>query len=54
MNEFLKWTYGAGKMEIEKKTSKKRGTDEAFLQLMSICGGAVLKLLGVPPDEAER
>ncbi len=46
--------YGDNKMEIEKNTSKKRGTDEAFLQLMSICGGAVLKLLGVPPDEAER
>ncbi|MCP4605828.1 MAG: DUF2887 domain-containing protein, partial [Proteobacteria bacterium] len=41
-------------MEIEKQTSKKRRTDEAFLQLMSICGGAVLKLLGVPPEEAER
>ncbi len=41
MNEFLNWNYGVDKMEIEKKTSKKRGTDEAFIQLMSICGGAV-------------
>jgi hypothetical protein len=33
--------------------SKLRGTDEPFLRLMGIGGSAVLKLLGIPPEEAE-
>jgi len=37
-----------------KKKTKSRGTDEPFLSLMSIGGPAVLKLLGVPPEEAEE
>ncbi len=39
---------------LKKNTAKKRGTDEAFLQLMSICGAGILKLLGVAPEEAEK
>ncbi len=39
---------------MEKKASKNRGTDEAFLQIMSVCGPAVMKLLGVDPEEAEK
>lgn len=39
---------------MEKETAKNRGTDEAFLQLMSVCGSAVLKLLGIAPEEAEK
>ncbi|KHD05178.1 hypothetical protein PN36_23410 [Candidatus Thiomargarita nelsonii] len=31
-----------------------RGTDEAFLQLMTLSGSSILKLLGVPPKKAER
>ncbi|MCP4493490.1 MAG: DUF2887 domain-containing protein, partial [Gammaproteobacteria bacterium] len=46
----------------KKKKSKKRtidpeklrGTDEPFLRLMGIGGPAVLKLLGIAPDEAEE
>ncbi|MDM8523207.1 DUF2887 domain-containing protein [Desulfococcaceae bacterium HSG8] len=34
--------------------AKFRGTDEPFLRLMGIGGPAVLKLLGVSPDEAEE
>ncbi|MDM8523587.1 DUF2887 domain-containing protein [Desulfococcaceae bacterium HSG8] len=37
-----------------KKKPAKRGTDEPFLRLMEIGGPAVLKLLGVAPDEAEK
>ena len=33
--------------------AKRRGTDEPFLRLMGIGGSAVLKLMGVPPEEAE-
>ncbi len=39
---------------MEKKTAKNRGTDEAFLQIMSVCGPAILKLLGVAHDDAEK
>ncbi len=34
--------------------TKLRGTDEPFLRLMGIGGTAVLKLLGIAPDEAEE
>ena len=37
----------------DKKKAKSRGTDESFLRLMGIGGPAVLKLLGVAPEEAE-
>jgi len=37
-----------------KKKTKSRGTDEPFLRLMGIGGAAVLKLLGVAPEEAEE
>jgi hypothetical protein len=37
-----------------KKKPAKRGTDEPFLRLMEIGGPAVLKLLGIAPDEAEK
>ncbi len=37
----------------KKKQTKRRGTDEPFLRLMGIGGPAVLRLLGIPPDEAE-
>jgi len=41
-----------------KATQKKpktttRGTDEAFLKLMKVSGSSLLKLFGVPVDEAE-
>lgn len=39
---------------IEKTKDKKRDTDEPFLRLMGIGGAAVLKLLGVDADKAER
>ncbi|MCP4112979.1 MAG: DUF2887 domain-containing protein [Desulfobacteraceae bacterium] len=34
--------------------SKLRGTDEPFLRLMGISGSAVLKLMGIAPEEAEE
>jgi len=40
-------------MKTAKKTIE-RGTDEAFLQLMTVSGSSILKLLGVPPKKAER
>ncbi|MEN8221345.1 MAG: DUF2887 domain-containing protein [Pseudomonadota bacterium] len=40
-------------MKTAKKTME-RGTDEAFLQLMTVSGSSILKLLGVPPKKAER
>jgi len=43
---------------MTKKRSKKdkstRGTDEAFLQLMTVTGNSILKLLGVPSEKAEQ
>ncbi len=42
----------AGKKQT--KQTKRRGTDEPFLRLMGIGGPAVLKLLGIPPREAEK
>ncbi len=38
----------------EKKRKKLRGTDEPFLRLMGIGGPAVLKLLGIASEEAEK
>ncbi len=38
----------------DKKKVETRGTDEPFLRLMGIGGPAVLKLLGVAPEEAEE
>ncbi|MDM8540120.1 DUF2887 domain-containing protein [Desulfococcaceae bacterium HSG9] len=38
----------------DKKKAETRGTDEPFLRLMGIGGAAVLKLLGVAPEEAEE
>ncbi|MDM8540118.1 DUF2887 domain-containing protein [Desulfococcaceae bacterium HSG9] len=38
----------------DKKKVEARGTDEPFLRLMGIGGAAVLKLLGVAPEEAEE
>ncbi len=38
----------------EKKQRKKRGSDEPFYLLMGIGGAAVLKLMGVPSEEAEQ
>ncbi len=38
----------------DKKKVETRGTDEPFLRLMGIGGPAVLKLLGVAPEEAEK
>jgi hypothetical protein len=35
-----------------KKTT--RGTDETFLKLMTVSGSSVLKLLGVPPKQADK
>ena len=38
-----------------KQTKKaKRGTDEAFFGLMKVSGAAVLKLIGIHPDDADR
>jgi len=37
-----------------KKKPARRGTDEPFLRLMEIGGPAVLRLLGVAPDEADK
>jgi len=41
-------------MKTAKKNTIERGTDEAFLQLMTVSGSSILKLLGVPPKKAER
>ncbi|MCP4344627.1 MAG: DUF2887 domain-containing protein [Desulfobacterales bacterium] len=47
-------------MTVKKKKKRKtdpeklRGTDEPFLRLMGIGGPAVLKLLGIAPEEAEE
>jgi len=38
----------------DKKKAETRGTDEPFLRLMGIGGPAVLKLLGVASEEAEK
>ncbi|MDM8514885.1 DUF2887 domain-containing protein [Desulfobacterales bacterium HSG16] len=38
----------------KKKRTKQLGTDEPFLRLMGIGGPAVLKLLGIAPEEAEK
>jgi hypothetical protein len=38
--------------KIPKKTT--RGTDETFLKLMTITGSSLLKLLGVPKEQAEK
>ena len=37
---------------MAKKTT--RGTDETFLKLMTVSGSSVLKLLGVPPKQADK
>jgi hypothetical protein len=39
-------------MEIKKPT--KRGTDHPFLQLMSVSGSSILKLLGIAPEKADK
>jgi len=46
----------ARKPKATKKTPKTttRGTDEAFLKLMKVSGSSLLKLFGVPVDEAEK
>jgi hypothetical protein len=31
-----------------------RGTDETFLKLMTVSGSSLLKLLGVPPEQADK
>jgi len=31
-----------------------RGTDETFLKLMTVSGSSILKLLGVPPEQADQ
>ncbi len=36
------------------KKARKRGTDEAFLQLMAVSGNSLLKLLGIPSAQAEK
>ena len=36
------------------KQQPERGTDEAFLQLMTVSGSSVLKLLGVAPEKADN
>jgi predicted transposase YdaD len=43
-------------MNMPKKTNKPttRGTDETFLKLMTISGSSILKLLGVPPKQANK
>jgi predicted transposase YdaD len=41
-------------MKTAKKNTMERGTDDAFLQLMTVSGSSILKLLGVPPKQAER
>jgi predicted transposase YdaD len=41
-------------MKTAKKSTMERGTDEAFLQLMTVSGSSILKLLGVSPKKAER
>ena len=43
----------AKKWKIQSKKTK-RGTDEAFLGLMKVIGKAVLKLIGIKPDDAEN
>jgi len=40
--------------KVKKKKTMTRGTDEAFLQLMTLSGNSILKLLGVPPKKADR
>ena len=42
------------KKASKKRSSKKRGTDEAFLGLMNVSGKAVLKLIGLDHIEAEQ
>ncbi|OQY47306.1 MAG: hypothetical protein DRR08_09175 [Candidatus Parabeggiatoa sp. nov. 2] len=37
-----------------KQKQTTRGTDEAFLKLMAISGSSLLKLLGVPPKQADK
>jgi len=39
-------------MSKPKKTT--RGTDETFLKLMTVSGSSILKLLGVPPKQADK
>ena len=39
---------------VDKENTATRGTDEPFLRLMGIGGPAMLKLLGVAPEEAEE
>jgi predicted transposase YdaD len=39
-------------MKTPKKTT--RGTDETFLKLMTMAGSSLLKLLGVPKEQAEK
>jgi len=41
------------KWKIRSKKAK-RGTDEAFFGLMKVSGTAVLKLIGIKPDDAEN
>ena len=43
----------AKKWKIQTKKAK-RGTDEAFFGLMKVSGTAVLKLIGIKPDDAEN
>ena len=33
---------------------RRRGTDEPFFRFMEVGGGGILKLLGIPSDEAEQ
>jgi hypothetical protein len=39
---------------MKTKISRKRGTDEAFLQLMSVSGSGVLKLFGISSEKADK
>ena len=41
-------------MKIVKDHDKRRGTDTSFFRFMEVGGGGILKLLGIPSDEAEQ
>ena len=41
-------------MSTDKPKPTTRGTDETFLKLMTVSGSSLLKLLGVPPEQADK
>ncbi len=41
-------------MSTDKPKPTTRGTDETFMKLMTVSGSSLLKLLGVPPEQADK